>query len=63
MITFTDENGNEIEFEIIEETRIKGVNYILVTDKEEGDSEALILKDVSKNEEDEALYHGRRAFG
>ena len=28
----------------------------MVTDKEEGDSEALILKDVSKNEDEQAVY-------
>ena len=40
----------------MEQTTVSGVNYILVTDKEEGDSEALILKDVSKSEDEEALY-------
>ena len=32
------------------------VTYILVTDKEDGDSEALILKDVSNSDDEEALY-------
>lgn len=57
MITFTDENGNEIEFEIIDETRINGVNYILVTDKvEDEEADAYILKDVSSDEDEDAVY-------
>ena len=57
MITFTDENGNEIEFEIIDETRINGVNYILVTDKvEDEEADAYILKDVSNDEDEDAVY-------
>ena len=57
MITFTDENGNQIEFEIIEETRINGVNYILVTDDVENEeADAYILKDVSSDEDEDAVY-------
>ena len=48
--------NNPVEFFILEQTTVSGVNYILVTDKEEGDSEALILKDVSKNEDEQAVY-------
>ena len=33
-----------------------GIPYILVTEEEEGDGEALILKDVSASEEEEAVY-------
>lgn len=57
MITFTDENGIEIEFEIIEETRINGVNYILVTDSiEDEEADAYILKDISNDEDEDAVY-------
>ena len=54
----TDEDGNEIEMYVIEETRINNVNYLLVTD-DEGDSEeaeAYILKDISNDEDEEAVY-------
>ena len=47
---------NPVEFFVLEQTTVSGINYILVTDKEEGDSEALILKDISKSEDEEALY-------
>ena len=33
-----------------------GISYILVTDSEDDEAEALILKDLSKPGEDEALY-------
>ncbi len=48
---------NEIvEFFVLEETKINNINYILVTDQEEGDAEALILKDMSEIEDEEAIY-------
>ena len=57
-IIFVDEDGNEIEMYVIEETRINNVNYLLVTD-DEGDreeAEAYILKDISNDEDEEAVY-------
>ena len=57
-IIFVDEDGNEIEMYVIEETRINNVNYLIVTD-DEGDSEeaeAYILKDISNDEDEEAVY-------
>ena len=55
-IIFGEDNENPIEFFVLEQTTISGINYILVTDKEEGDSEALILKDISDREDEEAIY-------
>ena len=55
-ITFISENEEAVEFYVLEETRIGGVDYILVTDSEEGDAECLILKDLSKAEDAEAVY-------
>ena len=55
-ITFISENEEAVEFYVLEETRIGGVNYILVTDSEEGDAECLILKDLSEAEDAEAVY-------
>ena len=56
-ITFIPENEEAaVDFYVLEETRIGGVNYILVTDSEEGDAECLILKDLSDAEDAEAVY-------
>lgn len=55
-ITFQPEGEEPVEFFVLEQTRIGGFNYILVTDLEEGDGEALILKDLSKDGEEESVY-------
>lgn len=55
-ITFQPEGEDPVEFFVLEQTRIGGFNYILVTDFEEGDGEALILKDISKDGETESIY-------
>ena len=55
-ITFCPDNEEPVEFYVLEQTRISGVNYILVTDFEEGDGEALILKDLSKDEDAQSVY-------
>ncbi|MDO4296671.1 MAG: DUF1292 domain-containing protein, partial [bacterium] len=50
-------DGEEVEFYVLEETRINGMDYLLVTDSEEDeDGECYLLKDTSKDEEEEALY-------
>lgn len=55
-ITFMPDSKEPVEFFVLEQTRVNNVNYILVTDTEEGDGEALILKDLSKPEEQESVY-------
>jgi len=55
-ITFNPEGEEPVEFYVLEQTRIGGFNYILVTDFEEGDGEALILKDLSKDGEEESVF-------
>lgn len=55
-ITFNPDGEEPVDFYVLEQTRIGGFNYILVTDFEEGDGEALILKDMSKDGEEESLY-------
>jgi len=56
-ISFTpDTEEKPVEFFIVEQTRIAGKSYLLVTDKEEGDAQALILRDMSKDEEPDSLY-------
>ena len=53
-ITFQPENEAPVEFYVLEQTQIGGVRYILVTDQEVGDGEALILKEVSEGVSGEA---------
>jgi hypothetical protein len=55
-ITFCPEGEEPVEFYVLEQTRIGGHNYILVTDVEEGDGDALILKDMSQDGEEESIY-------
>lgn len=56
-ITFIpDDTQEKVDFYVLEETRLNGVDYILVTESQEGDGEALILKDLSADGEAEALY-------
>ncbi len=55
-ITFRPDDGEAVDFYVLEQTRIGGYNYILVTDVEEGDGDALILKDLSQDGEEEGIY-------
>ena len=55
-ITFRPEGEETVEFYVLEQTRIGGHNYILVTDVEEGDGDALILKDMSQDGKEESIY-------
>ena len=55
-IVFQPEGEDPAEFYVLEQTRIGGIDYILVTDTEEDDAEALILRDRSQSGEAEALY-------
>lgn len=55
-IKFMDlKTQEETEFFCLEQTRINNQNYLLVTEDEEGDSEAYILKETSSKEE-ETVY-------
>lgn len=55
-ITFNPDGEDPVEFFVLEQTRIGGVSYVLVTDFEEGDGEALILKDISRDGEEESVF-------
>jgi len=55
-IVFTTDEGEEILLYVIEETRISGVNYLLVSESEDEDAECVILKDNSKDTDTEASY-------
>ena len=51
-----EETKEEVEFFVLEQTRINGNSYILVTDSEEDAAECLILKDTSAAEDKESVY-------
>ena len=56
-ITMVTEDGDEVVFSVLEETRIHGKDYLLVTDApEDEDGECYILKDVSGENDSEALF-------
>ena len=55
-IVFEPEEGSPVEFYVLEETKLWGITYILVTEEEQGDGDAWILKDISSPEEEEAVY-------
>lgn len=57
-ITLETDTGEQVAFYVLEETRINGMNYLMVTDSEEDDDEGecYILKDVSSAEDSEAVY-------
>ena len=58
-LTFVTEDQESVDFYIIEETRVNGINYLLVTeseDEEDEEAEDYILKDTSKAEDTEAVY-------
>ena len=55
-IVFTTDDGEEILLHVIEETRISGVNYLLVSENEDEDAECVILRDTSKDSDTEASY-------
>jgi hypothetical protein len=55
-IKFQAEDGTVDEFFAEEETRIGGVSYLLVSDSQEDEASAYIMKDVSEDTDAEALY-------
>ena len=54
-VTMTDENGEEIEFSIIDNVACGGERYLLVAETElmdDDETDAIILKEVSINTDD-----------
>ncbi len=56
-IQFINDTGEAVSFVVLEETKINGMSYLLVTESEDEaeDAEAYILKEL-KEEESEAVY-------
>ena len=56
-ITLVDDEQT-LEFYVVEETKLNGTNYLLVTDALEDDDEGdcYILKDTSAEDDEDAVY-------
>ena len=55
-ITFRPDGEDPVDFFVLEQTKIGGNQYILVTEEEEGDSQALILKEITEAKATESVY-------
>lgn len=55
-IRFVSEDGNEIEFYVEEQTRVNGIDYLLVADSDGDEANAYIMKEVSADNGSEAEY-------
>lgn len=54
-IEFTAEDGSTISFFVLEQVKIAGIDYILVTDSEDEEAEAYILKEICE-EDGQSVY-------
>ncbi len=55
-IAFALEGEETAWFYVLEQTKIGGRHYILVTEEEEGDSDAFILREISEGKDTESIY-------
>ena len=56
-ISFTFEGTDEkVDFFVLEQTKVNGNTYILVTDSEEDEAECYNLKDTSAAEDKDSVY-------
>ena len=56
-ITMVDEEGGSIELYVVEETKLNGMYYLLVTEApEDEDGECYIMRDCSNDGDEEASY-------
>lgn len=57
-ISFVTDYGEEVEFYVVEQTKLNGFSYLLVTEDndENTEADAFILKDISKESDAEAIY-------
>ncbi len=52
----SEEIQGDVDFFVLEQTKVNGISYILVTDSEEEDAECLILKDISEESSSDSIY-------
>lgn len=53
---FNQEASEQMEVYVLEQTKLNGVNYLLVTENEDGDSVAYILEEKAGSDSDELFY-------
>ncbi len=56
IVSFITEDNEEVKFRVIEETKLNGVSYLLVTEDSDDEEDAYILKDISNPEDSDAIY-------
>ena len=62
-IVMITDSGESVDFYVLEETRINASGYLLVTDAPEGeDGECYILKDVSGQQDAEAIWRTKMSW-
>ncbi len=54
-IAFLDDENKEVELYVLDETKVGGVNYLLVSESDDEDSDCYIFKEVSVDD-DEISY-------
>ncbi|MDO4166080.1 MAG: DUF1292 domain-containing protein [Eubacteriales bacterium] len=54
-IAFITEDGEEIPFFVVEQTTISGRNYLLVTDSEEEEADAYIMREI-EDQDGQCIY-------
>ena len=52
----SEEMQEEVDLFVLEQTKVNGVSYILVTDSDEGDAACLILKEMTKETAADSIY-------
>lgn len=57
-VIFTTDDNETVEFHVLEQTQLNGNTYLLVTDADENEEEgnAYILKDISADADESAVY-------
>ena len=55
VITFTDEEGNDVEFEILDVVPFEGKEYLVVVPCEDDDDDGVLILEI-KQEEGEEVY-------
>lgn len=56
IVSFITEDNEEVKFRVIEETKLNGVSYLLVTEDSDDEEDAYILKDISNPDDSDAIY-------